>query len=161
MKLRRASTRLAAVAGLAVFSLSGCAYLNPTQTHVFYQSAEGSIANFAVDGADSAVGVRNLLIVERDSTTQLIGAFTNQTTSDQSIQVDVLDDGASVASTTITVPAGEAVNLGSQDGEESLDITGLQAKPGDNATVRVAVAGTEQDLTVQVLDDSLEYLGDQ
>lgn len=163
MKSRRPSTRVAIAAGTVLLGLSlgGCSYINPTQTHHFYQPAEGAVANFEVDNPHNPVGARNLVIIESGGKAALTGTFSNQTTSEQTVKVEVKDKGTTVASTDIPVPAEGVVALGGDSGEKPLALSGLKAKAGDNATVHLSVAGQSKELTVQILDDSLEYLGDK
>ena len=139
MKLRPLS-RAAALMGIAAFSLSGCAYFNPTQTHHFYQPAEGALLNFTPEGASKPVGVRNLLAVKGANGVQVTGAIVNQSTEDF----------------TINVPAGETIKIGGE-GVDPIQVT-TSKKPGDNLFVDITVGNETQRLTVQLLDESLEYL---
>lgn len=163
MNLRRTSTRLAATAGLAMLSLSlsGCAYFNPMQTHHFYQPAEGAVANFEVAGPHNPVGARNILITSTGNSATLTGAFSNQTEEDREITIEVSYKGKTVGSHSVKIPAADTVFLGTKDGEAPMELAGFQGKPGENATAKLTVEGQSKDLTVQVLDDSLEYLGDK
>ena len=138
MKLRPLS-RAAALMGIAAFSLSGCAYFNPTQTHHFYQPAEGALLNFTPEGASKPVGVRNLLAVKGANGVQVTGAIVNQSTEDFT-----------------NVPAGETIKIGGE-GVDPIQVT-TSKKPGDNLFVDITVGNETQRLTVQLLDESLEYL---
>lgn len=156
MKLRPLS-RAAALMGIAAFSLGGCAYVNPMQTHHFYQPAEGALVNFTPEGAAQPIGVRNLLAVEGANGVQVTGAVVNQSSQDYTVQLNFVE-GAS-GSASINVPAGETVMIGGEgaEGAEAIDVT-TSKKPGDNVLVDVTVGEETQRLTVQLLDESLEYL---
>ena len=153
MKLRPLS-RAAALMGIAAFSLSGCAYFNPMQTHHFYQPAEGALVNFTPEGAAQPIGVRNLLAVEGANGVQVTGAVVNQSSQDYTVRLNFVE-GAS-GSASINVPAGETVMIGGE-GAEPIEVT-TSKKPGDNILVDVTVGEETQRLTVQLLDESLEYL---
>ncbi len=153
MKIRPFS-RAAALMGIAAFSLSGCAYFNPMQTHHFYQPAEGALVNFTPEGAAQPIGVRNILAVQSANGTQVTGAIVNQSSQDYTVQLNFVD-GAS-GSASINVPAGETVMLGGESAAP-IELT-TSKKPGDNVFVDVTVGDETQRLTVQLLDESLEYL---
>lgn len=153
MKLRPLS-RAAALMGIAAFSLSGCAYFNPTQTHHFYQPAEGALLNFTPEGASKPVGVRNLLAVEGANGVQVTGAIVNQSTEDFTVSLAFVEGANGGAS--INVPAGETIKIGGE-GVDPIQIT-TSKKPGDNLFVDITVGNETQRLTVQLLDESLEYL---
>ncbi|MCT1866270.1 hypothetical protein M3B90_01810 [Dermabacter sp. p3-SID358] len=153
MKLRPFS-RAAALMGIAAFGLSGCAYFNPMQTHHFYQPAEGALINFTPEGASKPVGVRNLLAVKDANGVKVTGALVNQSSQDYTVDLNFVEGVSGSAS--INVPAGETIMLGG-DGAEAVQVT-TSKKPGDNLFVDVTVGNETQRLTVQLLDESLEYL---
>lgn len=140
--------------GIAAFGLSGCAYFNPMQTHHFYQPAEGALINFTPEGASKPVGVRNLLAVKDANGVKVTGALVNQSSQDYTVDLNFVEGVSGSAS--INVPAGETIMLGG-DGAEAVHVT-TSKKPGDNLFVDVTVGNETQRLTVQLLDESLEYL---
>lgn len=154
MKIRRPSRRAVATLGALAFglSLSGCGYLETAQTHYFYQSAEGSVLNFTPEGPSHSVGVRNLLAVESGGTVKLTGTAVNHGSKDYTLDISVAEGGS--GNVSVNVPAGKTIKIG--DGKGA-DITS-KVKPGDNIVVNVTLDGETRPLTVQLLDDSLEYL---
>ncbi|MDO5645286.1 MAG: hypothetical protein Q4G21_06320 [Dermabacter sp.] len=158
MNIRRPSTRTAAIVGAAALglALSGCGYFSPVQTQVFYQSAEGAIANLDIEGVDNPVGLRNLVIVDASGTKTLSGTLTNQTSTGVMVDLEVFDGATSVATASFFVPAQGAVELGGVDG--TFDVSAITAPAGANAIVVARAGGLEEPITVPILDDSLDYL---
>ena len=155
MIFRRPLTRVAAIAAASTLGLSGCSYLSPVQTHYFYQPAEGAVANFTVEDIDNPVGLRNFLVVVTDDGANLTGVVSNQSSMDQSVNIGI-PQGSATHTVRVDVPAGQARDLS----EEPIELSNLAAKPGDNLVLEVSVGSETQHVTVQVLDDSLPYLGD-
>ena len=54
------------------------------------------------------------------------------------------------------MPAGETIKIGGE-GVDPIQVT-TSKKPGDNLFVDITVGNETQRLTVQLLDESLEYL---
>lgn len=126
--------------------------MSPTQTHYFYQSAEGAIENLNPEGPGSPVGVRNLLVVKSEDSLVLTGTVSNQTANDYQVTLDVTN-GAS-GTVKVEVPAGQSIQLGEGAGVELMG----EAEAGTNVIIKFQAGSESKDVTVQVLDDSLEYL---
>ncbi|CAM4024629.1 hypothetical protein [Helcobacillus massiliensis] len=161
MKIRRPSARIAAAVasvGIAVV-MSGCSNLNPIQTHEFYQSAEGTVANVYPAGPGEPVGLRNMLMIKTDDGAGLFtGTLSNDTAEEQTVQLTGKAGDTELFSETVTIPANGTVDLG--EGEHQAikvdQLSGIEA--GDNMQVTFSAAGSEDTVTVAVLDTSLPYL---
>lgn len=149
----------AAALGLAL-GATGCQYLNPVQTHEFYQAADGTNANLEVDGM-VATGARNmLLLLADDGTAQLLGSVANYTTEDATVELEGTVDGSSVFSGSVTVPAGQTISLGSGEGQQLLPVGSVDVEPGATMDLTVTSGSESTTITIPVLDTTLEYYQD-
>lgn len=154
--MKRHNRAALAVAALAlVIPVSGCAsLLSPHQTADYHYNAG--------DGAWGTVGdveVRGLMLIMDESgegPAQLFFTLINKGDSDASVSLDVAGE-----KTTESVEAGSTFvqdpNSSASSTKKSIDIDGLNAKPGDLADVNVAVGGDEKTIQAQVLSNSLPY----
>ena len=153
---RRLALTVAAL-GLAL-SASGCAYFNPTQTHEFYQAADGTNANLSVDG-HYTVGVRNaIVIVPESGEAQLIGAVANYTDDEVTVSLEgTTADGTAVFATRVAVPAKQTVTLSAGEGAQKVAVGELPTEPGEFLTLSVSDGSQSTEISLPVTTDSLEY----
>lgn len=164
MKIRRPSVRITAAAGAISLAalFSGCSYMNPIQTHEFYQPAEGSVKNLFPSGnPGEPVGLRNVYVVADESgKATVVGALANDTTEDQQVTLVGKSGGSELFSTTVTVPAQGMVSFGDQ--VPAIEVASMgDAKPGDNVDIEFSVGEESLVATIPVLDDSLGYTSEQ
>lgn len=146
----------AAALGLAL-GATGCQYLNPVQTHEFYQAADGTNANLEVDGM-VATGARNMvLLLAEDGSAQLLGSVANYTTEDATVELEGSLDGSSVFSGSVTVPAGDTVSLGAGEDQQSVQVGSVDVEAGATMDLTVTSGGESATITIPVLDTTLEY----
>ena len=146
MRPRRSLALTAAALGLAL-GATGCTYMNPVQTHEFYQAADGTNANINQNG-QLAVGARNMLVlVGPDGSAQLLGSVANYTTDDVTVELEGSDDGTVAFSTS----------LGDADDQQLAEIGQLDVEPGAVMDLKVAGADGEAVITIPVLDDTLDH----
>lgn len=158
--MRRPRLALAAAAvGLACV-VSGCSYINPVQTHEFYQSADGSNANLEEAGRLLA-GVRNaIVVVQEDGSAVLVGAVVNYTTEEITVELEGLSEGTAVFAGRVPVPAESTVNLGAGEDAQEIQIGQLDVPAGATMDLTVTVDGQSTEITLPVTDTTLEYYGD-
>lgn len=155
MKIVRSPRRLAlstlAAAALAL-GATGCAYFNETQTHDFYQAADGVNIN------PTGVGVRNaILVVDDQGTGHLYTTAVNDTTEDASAHLVGTVDGSTVLDAQVPVPAGETVQIGGE-GNQQVTVADLGVDPGGMMELTVSAPGQEDASSpLPVTDTSLEY----
>lgn len=148
-----------AALGLAL-GASGCAYINPTQTHAFYEAAEGTHANLDQSGSVFA-GVRNaLVIVAEDGTAVFSGTVANYTSEELTVEVEGVHEGAVTFATQATVPAHGTLELGPGEGQQSVAIGALDVPPGALMDLSVTASGESTVITLPVFDDSLSHFQD-
>ncbi len=160
MKIRRPSVRIAAAAGAISLAalFSGCSYMNPIQTHEFYQPAEGSVENLFPSGnPGEPVGLRNVyVVVDSSGKPTVVGGLANDTTEDQQVTLVGKNGDTELFSTTVTVPAQGMVSFGQEI--PAIEVSSLGgAKPGDNVDFEFSVGGESLTATIPVLDESLGY----
>lgn len=156
----RRSRRLAlsaAAAGLAL-AASGCAYLSPVQTEAFYQTADGTNATISQDGAFQA-GVRNAVLVfgYEGEGPIFYTSVVNYTDEETTVEIEGLVEGRSVFSSSVQVPAHETVEIGPQEGQQSVPVSSVDVLPGSIIDLEVTVAGESTTISLPTLTTSLEY----
>lgn len=155
---RRLALAVAAL-GLAL-GASGCQYLNPVQTHEFYQAADGTNANLEMNGM-VATGARNMVVLLRkDGSAELLGSLANYTTEDTTVELEGIADGTAVFSGSVTVPAGETVALGSGQNQRSVQVGAVKVPAGAMMELTVKAGGESTTITLPVMDTTLEYYQD-
>lgn len=138
---------LPVVAGAVV--LGGCA---PVTTTLDYQPSDG----FTVDVSDDVRGVNIMVLSHGDGAPgEVHGAFRNDGSTDVSVALDVVGGG-----TSVDVPAGQTVYLGTDDGE-TVELSAVSAAPGDLLPVTFSDGSNDVEVSVPVLDDSLEEYADE
>ena len=149
---RRLALPLAAVA--LALTATGCAYLNDTQTHDFYQAADGVNIN------ETGLGVRNaVLVVDESGSATLYATATNTTAEDGELTLTGSYEGAPIFEATVAVPAQGVTQIGAE-GAQQVTASGLAAKPGSMVELTVTAEGQEDASSpMPVLDRSLEYYG--
>ena len=156
MRLRRSFALAAAALGLAL-GATGCSFMNPVQTHEFYQAADGTNANIN-QGGELAVGARNMLVlVGPDGSAQLLGSVANYTTDEVTVELEGSDNGTVAFSTSVSVPAGGVVTLGDGEDQQLAEIGQLDVEPGAVMDLKVTGADGEAVITIPVLDDTLDH----
>lgn len=155
MKIVRRPRRLVlstAVAAALALTASGCAYFNDTQTHEFYQAADGVNVN------PTGVGVRNaIVVVDESGTGHLVTTVVNQTDEDATARLAATVDGSTVIDAQVPVPAGETVPVGGE-GEQQVTATDLGVEAGDMMELTISAPGQDDASSpLPVTDTSLEY----
>ena len=149
----------AAAVGLAL-SASGCAYFSPVQTHEFYQAGDGNNANIEQAGQLYA-GVRNALIVsDADGSNPAFSAtvknYSEETTT---VELEGVADGTTIFATSVSVPAGEAVEVGGDEDNQQVPITEIPTTPGHLIDLEVTAGGETTTIKVPVMPVSLDHYG--
>lgn len=149
---RRLALPLAAVA--LALTVTGCTYLNDTQTHDFYQAADGVNIN------PTGMGVRNaVLLVDESGKAWLQTSVTNTTAKDGTVTLVGSRDGSTLFEVRVDVPAQGVTPIGGE-GQQQVTATDIGAKPGDMIELTVTADGQEEASSpLPVLDRSLEYYG--
>lgn len=156
MKIVRPHRLALSTAAVALaLTATGCAYFNDTQTHDFYQAADGTNANV------TGLGVRNaLLVVDEAGNGRLYVTAVNYTDADGSVELTGAYDGTTVFTTSIAVPAGGTVPVGGE-GEQTVTASAVAAPAGSIMQLTVAASGQDPTtISMPVLDDSLSYYRD-
>ncbi|MCS6712262.1 hypothetical protein JSY14_09615 [Brachybacterium sp. EF45031] len=152
MPQRRRRLALAAAALSLALAGTGCSYLNPVQTHEFYQAADGTNEQLG------PVGVRNaVVVVDESGAGQFSTTLVNDSSEDASVELTGLADGSDAFSHTVTVPAGGTVRLGSGEGAEQVPVSNLAVPAGAMMELRVRAGDQETTMSLPVLDQTLEY----
>lgn len=135
------------VAGAVV--LGGCA---PVTTTLDYQASDG----FIVDVSDDVRGVNLMVLSHGDGAPgDVHGAFTNNGTSDVTVDLSAVGGDASV-----DLPAGGTVYLGTESGE-TVEFTTVSAAPGALLPVTFSTGSDEIEVSIPVFDNTLpEYADD-
>lgn len=152
---------LAAASVSMILGATGCAYLNPVQTHEFYRAAEGINTTLSTTDSEAVVEVRNMyLVVDESGRGELIGFLNNPTQESQTVTIDVKDgDGATIINQNVTLDAGEDLPIGPAE-DFSLGQDNTSAVPGANAILTLSGSAFETtELTLLVEDTSLGYDG--
>jgi len=145
--------------GLA-FAASGCSYINPVQTHNFYQAADGTNANLEEAG-QLMVGVRNaIVVVQDDGSAVLIGAVANYTTEEVTVELEGLSEGTVVFAGRVAVPAESTVNLGVGEDAQQIQIGQIDVPAGAAMDLSITANGQSTEITLPVTDTTLEYYED-
>lgn len=141
-----------AAAALAATAVSGCTYINDTQTHDFYQAADGVNVN------PTGLGVRNaVLVADGKGGGSLATTVVNDTDQDATVTLTGTYQDAPVFRTDVRVPAQSTVAVGSQ-GEQQVSATDLGAKAGDMIELHVSAPGqADASSPLPVVDRSLGY----
>lgn len=153
--VRRPRSLALSVAAVALaLGASGCTYFNDTQTHDFYQAADGT------NSAPEVPGVRNaVLVVDDNGDGRFMGTAVNPTEADATVELVGEYEGTTVFSTSVDVPAGGTVALGGE-GDQAVTATGVQAPAGAIMQLTVRSQGQEdQTISLPVQDESLPYYG--
>lgn len=152
MTVRPRRLALAVAAAALAVSVSGCAYFNDTQTHEFYQAADGTNAN------PTGVGVRNaVLVVDAKGNGRLYTTVTNTDQQARTVQLEGTFDGSTVFSASVSVPAGGVTPVG-MPGQQAITASSVAAKPGSIMQLSVTAPGQKATtISMPVMDDSLGY----
>lgn len=145
-----------AALGLAL-SASGCAYINPTQTHEFYQSSDGTNANLEQSGMVTA-GVRNaLVLIGEDGAATFSGTVANYTSEEITVEVEGLIEGSVAFATQVTVPASGTIELGPGPDQQAVAIGELDTAAGELMDLTLSADGESTEITMPVIDNTLGY----
>lgn len=157
MNTVRRPRRLAlAVASLGLaLAATGCSYMNPVQTHDFYQAADGTNASLERDGREFA-GVRNAILVEESEGSSVLYATAVNTTKEPlQVKLEGSGEGGVLFSTSVTVPAQGTVKIGPDEAQTvsvSEDIA-----TGDVLTLTVTSDGISEEISLPTTGVSLEH----
>lgn len=155
--MRRPRLALTAAAVGLAFAASGCSYINPVQTHNFYQAADGTNANLEEAG-QLMVGVRNaIVVVQDDGSAVLIGAVANYTTEEITVELEGLSEGTVVFAGRVAVPAESTVNLGVGEDAQQIQIGQIDVPAGAAMDLSITANGQSTEITLPVTDTTLEY----
>jgi hypothetical protein len=154
----------AAAVGLAL-GASGCSYMNPVQTHDFYQAADGTNASVTDANHQFVVGVRNaIVVVDSSKRGDLVASVVNYTDKDQTVELTGTHDGTTVFTKTLPLTSGQTVKIGPadiQDGGKSAAVqVGADDFPvatGEVMNLTLTVDGQDDKITLPVTGQSLEY----
>lgn len=142
--------RLVAIVTLAasVGAVTGCSVASPQATAIDYTATDGVQTDLG------PVQIRNVFVAAR--TKDAVGAL-------QGVVVNTTDSPSTVTFTgtegtvgTVTVPAGELVDLNT----EPMTIQTVPVWPGETLPMTVATADNNVDLAVPVLDGTLPEYAD-
>lgn len=150
----------AAALGLAL-AATGCSYLNPIQTHEFYQAADGTNANLEGDNGRFSVGVRNVAVVlGEDGSATLYGAVVNYSGEDATVELEGTSEGTVDFSGQVPVAAGQTVLLGAGEEEHLVSIGSVGTPAGALMELTVTAGDQSTEISLPVLDTTLEYYGE-
>lgn len=156
MRRTRRSVLSAAALGLAL-AATGCTYLSPVQTKVFYDAADGTNGTISQDGAFFA-GVRNAVLVVADDGTPMFSAtVVNYADEEITVELEGLAEGSSIFDAQVQVPAAESVELGPGEGRQLVPIGAIDATPGTILELELTADGQTTTISLPVVDGSLEH----
>lgn len=141
-----------AAAAAVVLSAAGCQYLNDTQTHDFYQAADGTNA------FEKGVGVRNaVLVLDKSGKGTLFATVSNDTANPGTASLEGSVKGQAIFSSTVQAPAQGSTKVGGS-GNQQIIATNVAAKPGDIAQLTVTVDGQgSTTISLPVVDQEMSY----
>lgn len=157
----------AVVASGLLLGLTGCNFLTEQATATQFPAdtivSDGISGEIGGEGNNETVGsellVRNALLITNDGVdANLVTTFVNRSEEDRTIQISW--EGAAEPQ-SVRVPAGETVDVGHGDAEQTITLTGIDAELGALYEVFMTHEGvTGQEFLVPVLDGALpEYEG--
>ncbi|MFC7458394.1 hypothetical protein ACFQS2_14495 [Brachybacterium sp. GCM10030267] len=149
----------AAALGLAL-AATGCTYFNPVQTHDFYQAGDGTNANIEQSG-QLAAGIRNaIVVVAEDGSAAFSATAVNYTDQELTVELKGIgDDGSTVFSSQVTVPAQQTLELGPGEGQEPVEIGDLGAQPGSVIDLSITVGEQSTVITLPIISTELGHYG--
>ncbi|MCG7310476.1 hypothetical protein [Brachybacterium sp. ACRRE] len=166
--LRR--TRLALTVAAVALSVgaTGCSYMNPVQTHDFYQAADGTNVSLQDSSKNFTFGVRNaVVVVNDDKRGELLASVVNYTDEDATVTLEGTDDGDVIFSQRVKVPANTTIQVEpkdlrkDQDPEEStpleIGVDDFPVAAGATMELTMTVDGQKRTETMPVTDTSLAY----
>ncbi|WP_205678889.1 hypothetical protein [Brachybacterium endophyticum] len=157
------------VAALALsLGATGCSYMNPVQTHDFYQAADGTNVSLVDAEKNFTVGVRNAIVIVDDSQRgELLGSVVNYTDKPVTVKIQGDYEGTTVFSDSVEVPAHETVQVEpkslqkNKDPQESNPIRigadDFPVDPGKTMKLTMSADGKKRTETLPVTDSSLSY----
>lgn len=166
--LRRPRLALAVAAMALSLGATGCSYMNPVQTHDFYQAADGTNVSLQDHSDNFTFGVRNAVVVVDDAKRgELLASVVNYTDEDATVTLEGTDEGTVIFSQRLKVPANSAVQIEpknlhkNQDpGEAAPTEVGVDDFPvaaGATMQLTMSVDGQERTETMPVTNTSLAY----
>lgn len=156
--MRRPRRLVLSVAALGLaLGASGCAYINPAQTHEFYQSSDGTNANLEQSGHVTA-GIRNaVVVVGVDGGATFSGTVVNYTPEEITVELEGLIDDTVAFATEVAIPSGGTVELGSGPDQQAVAIGELDVAPGELMDLSLSFDGETSEITLPVIDNTLGY----
>lgn len=146
MRMRAAAC--VALVGAMVLGLTGCEFFAPQQTTRSYSASDG------VNGTVGPIDIRNAFLVTVDGTdASLIVSLINSSATARSVSMQY-NSASGVTSQSVVVPANSSLAV--RPGEPvTVTFSGLTAKIGSLLPVFFSSGGTNDQLGVPVLDNSL------
>lgn len=147
----------AAALGLAL-AASGCTYLSPVQTHEFYQAADGTNANFELDGVTQA-GVRNaVLVFGQDGTATFTATVVNYSGEEIVVDLEGIAEGTTIFSSTVEVPVQSTVRLGpGEESQQTVPVTADGVMPGSVLDLNITVGEQSTTISLPTFEDNLSH----
>lgn len=166
--LRRTRLALTVAAVALSVSATGCSYMNPVQTHDFYQAADGTNVSLQDSSKNFTFGVRNAIVIVDDSQRgELLASVVNYTDEDATVTLEGTYEGAVVFSQRVKVAANTTVQIEpkslqkDQDPEESspaeVGVDDFPVAAGKTMELTMSVDGQKRTETMPVTDTSLAY----
>ncbi|NUL44289.1 hypothetical protein F7P69_03640 [Cellulosimicrobium funkei] len=144
----KATTRNAAVAGLAAVALlgaTGCSAVNMQATTLQYAPSDGIVA----DVGDAQLRNIALISTEPESESRYIGSLASA--SGEPLEVSITVDGTQ---TRFSVPGDESLHLEDPANEQIIPSSG--GRPGTLVDATVEVDGVSETVGITILDGTLE-----
>ncbi|MDN6399651.1 MAG: hypothetical protein L0K01_04245 [Brachybacterium sp.] len=157
MRRSRRSVLSAAALGLAL-AASGCTYRTPVQTTDFYPAAAGTNATIMQDESFYA-GVRNAVVVfdAEGANPVFYTSAVNYSDEETTVEIEGLVEGASVFTASVQVPAHGTVEIGPQEGQQSVPIDSVDVVPGAIIELEVVAADQSTTISLPTLTTSLDH----
>jgi uncharacterized membrane protein YgcG len=166
--LRRPRLALTIAAVALSVGATGCSYMNPVQTHDFYQAADGTNVSLQDSSKNFTFGVRNAIVVVDDSKRgELLASVVNYTDEDATVTLEGTNDGDVIFSQRVKVPANTTIQIEpkslqkDQDPEEStpleIGVDDFPLAAGSTMWLTMTVDGQKRTETMPVTDTSLSY----
>lgn len=157
MRRSRRSVLSAAALGLAL-AATGCTYMSPVQTKDFYQAADGTNGTILKDDAFFA-GVRNAVLVlgYEGEGPIFYTSVVNYSDEETTVELEGLVEGESVFTASVQVPAHSTVEIGPDEGQQSVPVGAVDVLPGSVITLDVIAAGQSTTISLPTLTTSLDY----